>query len=80
MTLVKLPKHFFDDHRERDCETPVVVKETARHYHVELSDPALIDLYQDAEMYSLHGGQYTPSGVARSAEATFNALFPHFEN
>ena len=57
MTLVKLPKHFFDDHRERDCETPVVVKETARHYHVELSDPALIDLYQDAEMYSLHGGK-----------------------
>ena len=80
MTLVKLPKHFFDDYAERDLETPVVVKETARHYQVDTDDPALIHLYQDAEMYSLHGGQYTPSGVARSAAATFNALFPHFEN
>ena len=36
--------------------------------------------YEDAELYCLHGGKYTPSGVAASAAATFNILFPLFEN
>lgn len=73
--LIKLPKVFFVDHRERDLDTPVVVKETARYYFVSKSDQALSELLDDARHYaSQNGPDVIFAGLKSSAKATVKAL------
>lgn len=77
--MIRLPKLFFDDHWERELPTPVIIKETARHYFVSADDPAIPELLDDAEYYTDPYGPDAP-WLKRSALATANAIrsaLPH---
>jgi LPS sulfotransferase NodH len=78
MKLARIPRRFFDDHRERDLPTPEVVKSTSMHYWIDLEDPAVPELLSDAEFYrdemvSGHA-EINVFGLRRSADATYNAI------
>ena len=76
--LIKLPKRFFQDHQERDLDTPTVVKENSRNVWVNANDPHLAELKSDADYYSLMWdmGSFDKwlIGIARSAKATVEAI------
>jgi hypothetical protein len=75
-TLIKLPLTFFQDHEERDLETPAVVKATKTHIFVDARDPALDELLSDAMHYAdsvaWMGREYF--GLCMSAKATERAI------
>lgn len=75
--LIKLPRRFFDDHAERDLDTPKVVKSTRRHYFIASDDPALPELASDAEYYAGSGSymEFHLQGLCRSATATADAIY-----
>lgn len=62
MSLVRLPRLFFDDHWDRvagDTQPdgslavmPVVVRESERFVWVERDDPGMLDLISDAKHYA----------------------------
>lgn len=76
--LIKLPKRFFQDHKERDLDTPTVVKENSQNVWVNANDPHLTELKSDADYYSLMWdmGSFDKwvFGIARSAKATVKAI------
>jgi hypothetical protein len=76
--LIKLPKRFFYDHKDRDLDTPTIVKENKRNVWVSASDPHLCELKQDAVYYCDMGdmGAFDSwmFGIVRSAKATAKAL------
>ena len=79
MTLIRIPTVFFIDHEERALDTPVVVKETKTHFYIDSADPAIHNLYSDAEFYC---DPYGPDadglfGLKASARATMRALKPY---
>lgn len=76
--LIKIPKRFFDDHRERDLDTPRVMKATKSNYWISKNDPAISELISDAEYYVEIGelGAFDKwmFGLVRSAKATLKSL------
>jgi len=76
--LIKIPKRFFDDHRERDLDTPRVMKDTRSNYWISKNDPAISELISDAEYYVEMGelGAFDKwmFGLVRSAKATLKSL------
>lgn len=73
--LIRLPKRFFDDHAERDLDTPAIVRETKNHYFIHATDPAVAELRDDAAFYAdEHGPDHLPPGLKASARATFTIL------
>ena len=73
MKTVRIPRHFFDDHRWRDLPTPAVRRETRRHYWIDPEDPAVPELVNDAEFYAHAYGPDTP-GLRTAAIALLKAL------
>ena len=77
--LIKIPRAFYDDHRDRDLESPKIVKETNRNYWINADDPDISELKDDAQYYydlwceGLWGDQYL-FGLCMSAKATLKAL------
>ena len=76
-TTVQLPKTFYDDHVARMLPAGVVVKETKRHYLVELDEAEFAELLSDSSHYAWLGtaelGQES-LGLVASARATVAAL------
>ncbi len=76
--LIKIPKRFFDDHCDRDLDTPIIIKQTARHYWIDKNDLAIGELKSDAEYYvtmgKLGGFSNGLSGLVHSASATLKCL------
>ena len=76
--LIKLPVRFFYDHKERDLDTPEIVKKTKSHIWVCKNDPHLGELKEDAQYYSDMGdmGAFDKwmFGIVRSAKATVKAI------
>jgi len=75
-----IPKTFYDDHRSRDLPEighSNIVKETNRHYHVEMDHHAYDDLLGDANYYTdaATAQQMGLSGLASSARHTGAALW-----
>lgn len=77
MSLIKVPHRFFEDHKERDLDTPKIVKATARHYIIDTTDPAFAEFESDAlhycESFDLRE-QPELFGVFMSARATVKAI------
>jgi hypothetical protein len=48
---IKLPALFIDDHAERDCATPVIIKTVGKCYVMRVDDPAMPELLNDAAYY-----------------------------
>ena len=76
--LIKIPKRFFDDHKERDLDTPQIIKETKTNYWIRSNDPHLAELKSDADYYATMWdmGSFDKwvFGIATSAKATLKAL------
>jgi hypothetical protein len=49
---VKLPALFIDDHIERDCATPAIIKTVGKCYVMRADDPAMPELLNDAAHYA----------------------------
>ena len=76
--LIKIPKRFYDDHYERDLESPLIVKETKTHYWISSEDEHLEELHSDADYHAIpyidtHPGDYL-WGIVVSARATVKAI------
>jgi hypothetical protein len=50
--IVRLPRLFIDDHIERGCDTPEIIKQSARFYWMRAEDPAMPELLNDAAHYA----------------------------
>ena len=75
MTTIRIPKRFFDDHAERDLDTPAIVRETKAHYFISADDPFVAELRDDAEFYAAeHGPDLLPPGLKAAARALLTAL------
>jgi hypothetical protein len=78
MVRVRIPKIFYNDHRDRDLPSPVVVNESKSHYWIDASDPDISELLSDATYYSTSVGwseQWDSiRGLVYSARATVKAL------
>lgn len=76
MALIRIPQRFYNDHCERDLPTPAVHKATRSHYWIDSQDPALSELYADADFYNdpSHFGDPQLFGLVMSARATQEAI------
>ena len=76
--LIKIPQRFFQDHAERDLDTPEIIKMTSTHYWIKSDDPHITELYQDAKFYAKPWIDSVPGdglwGIVVSARATKKAL------
>ena len=74
-TLICIPRKFYEDHGERCLPTPEAHRTTARHVFVDINDPLLPELLDDAEYYADERG-ICPEvrGICRSAKATAKAI------
>jgi hypothetical protein len=72
--VVRLPRLFVDDHIDRDCDTPEIVKSNSRFYWMRCDDPHMRELLSDAAHYASDtmcgAGGWDDSGMryARSAK------------
>jgi hypothetical protein len=48
---IKLPATFIDDHSERGCATPEIIKTSGKCYVMRVDDPAMPELLNDAAYY-----------------------------
>lgn len=75
MRMIRIPQRFLIDHEERDLPTPEVYKVTKRHFWIDLDDPAVAELLDDARFYSHPDGpDLQPDGLANAARALVRAL------
>lgn len=75
MSLLRLPRLFFEDHGNRDLPTPEPVRETKKHVFVRREDAAVRDLLEDAQFYcDPYGPDLAPRGLIASARATVKAI------
>jgi hypothetical protein len=78
MVTIRIPKIFYNDHRDRDLPSPVVVNESKSHYWIDASDHDISELLSDATYYSTSVGwseQWDSiRGLVYSARATVKAL------
>ena len=84
--IIRIPKRFYDDCVECETRTPPIVKETKRHYFVDMAkaDPdyegatvneTVEDFTSRADLYAdpdMFDSEYI--GIRRSASATLNAI------
>lgn len=75
MKLIQIPRRFFDDHMERDLDTPEIVKSTRTNYWIRSDDPAIPELRGDADWYTdrFGPGESCP-GLRVAAHALLRAL------
>lgn len=76
VVTVKIPKKFYIDHLERDCEPGTIIKVLASHYVMELTESAYYDLKSDADYYRDCGESmgFDMQWLISSARATYNAI------
>lgn len=79
MTTYKIPKRYYDDHVECDCEAPAIIKETKQHYYIDAAEtPELAELRSRAQDYADDiGGDYCRNGyggIVASARATLKVI------
>jgi hypothetical protein len=77
--LYRIPKRYYIDHVECDCEAPPVVKETKQHYWISAEEgPDLAELRSRAQYYvdmqgaGGFGGDL--NGLCASARATLKVI------
>jgi predicted amidohydrolase YtcJ len=76
---VRVPKRFYQDHIERECPAPPIVRETKRHLFVNGESPHCAELLNDARYYTdMDDGNWTDPvsmrPIINSAWATKRAL------
>jgi len=80
MSRIRIPFRFYQDHQERDLDTPVNYAKSKSYVIIDSDDPALPELISDAEYYASDDGCVDPvmwegwRGVVLSARATLKAI------
>ncbi len=75
MTLVTLPKRFWEDHVDRACWLDrdeydgSYGKDVGRHYEVDLTDRDIAELLSDARHYSDYATWGHPEGIGLQSSA-----------
>jgi uncharacterized protein (DUF4415 family) len=73
--LVRIPITFYIDHADRGLATPDAVRETKRHVWIDVRDPALGELVDDAKHYAhADGPDQCPESITRGAKNLLRAL------
>ena len=73
--LVRIPKRFYDDHVERELPAPEIIKQTKRHYWIDLNSEHLSELLSDADYYGDYlGFEEYLYPIIHSAKATAAAI------
>lgn len=76
--IYRIPKHYYRDHVECDCEAPEIIRETKAHYFISADEtPELAELRSRATFYAEDiGGDYWEScrGIVISARATLKVI------
>jgi len=70
--VIRLPRLFIDDHIERDCDTPTIIKENSRFYWMRADDQHMSELLSDAAHYAsdtMCGAGGWDDGVMRYARS-----------
>tara|TARA_S200002703_G_scaffold64185_1_gene55558 strand:- start:587 stop:904 length:318 start_codon:yes stop_codon:yes gene_type:complete len=76
----KIPKRYYIDHVECDCEAPAIIKETKHHYFISADEtPEMAELRSRAQYYvdmGIGGGGLDSSclGIVASARATLKII------
>lgn len=75
--IYRLPKRFAEDHWGRECgQSDRIIRETKKHYYVEMDEDGWGDMESDADYYRdfarYEGFEWGP--LAASAKATYDAL------
>ena len=75
---IRIPFRFYQDHQERDLDTPVNYAKSKSYAIIDSDDPALPELISDASFYAdqVMCGELWEScrGVVLSARATLKAI------
>lgn len=74
---IKVPKSFWDDHKDRDCvDTEVEVRTLTKHYVLTMQTSELLELLSDANHYAESAGEYgwDAQWLVSSARATRAAI------
>jgi hypothetical protein len=79
MQTYRIPKRYYIDHVECDCEAPEILKETKTHYIISAEEtPELLELRSRATHYAEDiGGDYYANGcggIVASARATLKVI------
>jgi hypothetical protein len=79
--LIRIPRRFYDDHRDRELDTPVAVKATKRHVWIDLNDGHVPELISDAAYYADENGPDVEDKWSRnlkvSAQKTVECIAAH---
>jgi hypothetical protein len=49
--MIRITKHFYNDHVERDLEAPAIIRASKRYYWIDPNDPRFEELHADAIFY-----------------------------
>jgi len=74
--IYKIPKRYYIDHVECDCEAPEILKETKSHFIISAEEtPELLELRSRALFYIAEGPyMYGCAGIVASAKATIKVI------
>lgn len=77
MKTYRIPKRYYNDHVECDCEAPEILEETKTHYIISAEEtPELLELRSRALFYVDEGPYMTNNcfGIVASARATIKVI------
>ena len=75
--IYRIPKHYYRDHVECDCEAPEIIRETKAHYFISADEtPELAELRDRATLYAEENDDYWKNcrGIVLSARATLKVI------
>jgi hypothetical protein len=76
MKTYRIPKRYYIDHVECDCEAPEILEETKTHYIISAEEtPELLELRSRALFYVSEGPYMNGcAGIVASAKATIKVI------
>ena len=77
MKTYRIPKRYYNDHVECDCEAPEIIRETKAHYFISADEtPELAELRDRATSYAEENDDYWENcrGIVISARATLKVI------
>ena len=72
--LIRIPWKFYLDHFERGLPTPEEVRTTKTHVYINVNDPHINALWDDASHYAHEFGPDLCPSIKASAKATLAAI------
>ena len=78
MKTYRIPKRYYNDHVECDCEAPEILKETKQHYFISAEETRELLELRSRALFYISEGPYMDwpvvSGIVASARATIKVI------